>query len=302
MDTSFFRTLTLQDAIVRILTDATARKAVIRLNVSLAASGINSHGYAILSYETGDIRHRAFYLPRAGTSPLEAAIEQDFEQNELYSPVSREIAFSREFFESLAEEIERTKASPTPPAGDGSEYDAEEAQQDRYRKLRVYPGSQFLNIGVDNQVTWPKEETLVKFDRYHFILMPKTQDHVQSIHVDLTWNQLSYGEAMTLINRFLSIMTWCDDQFAIAQDGWAGTPAPTVVFKRDLAFATTHMWIFDRKIPSSDDARRALALYREARNAEQSYMISYPVLNYYKIVEIRNHGKGAVKKVKTLSR
>jgi hypothetical protein len=31
------------------------------------------------------------------------------------------------------------------------------------------------------------------------------------------------------------------------------------------------------------DARRALALYREARNAEQNYLVSYAVLNYYKI-------------------
>jgi len=33
--------------------------------------------------------------------------------------------------------------------------------------------------------------------------------------------------------------------------------------------------------------RRALALYREARNAEQNFMIGYAVLNYYKVIEIR---------------
>ena len=45
---------------------------------------------------------------------------------------------------------------------------------------------------------------------------------------------------------------------------------------------------FDRKISSDNDARRALALYREARNAEQNYLVSYAVLNYYKIIEIRH--------------
>jgi hypothetical protein len=88
--------------------------------------------------------------------------------------------------------------SPMPPAQDGSEYDAQEAQQQRYRKLGVRRGSRFLNIGVDSQVTWSAKETLAKFDKYHFVLMPKTQDHVQSIHIDLAANQLTDREAMTV--------------------------------------------------------------------------------------------------------
>ena len=90
------------------------------------------------------------------------------------------------------------------------------------------------------------------------------------------------------MNRFLSLMTWCDDQFAVAQDGWAGNPVPTAVPRRNLAFATTQHWIFDRRIPADPDARRALALYREARNAEQNYLVSYAVLSYYKIVELKH--------------
>jgi hypothetical protein len=78
---------------------------------------------------------------------------------------------------------------PKPPAGDGSEYDAEEARQERYRKLGARPNSRFFHIGVDNQVTWPKEEMVVKFDQYHLVLMPKTRDYIQSIHVDLVANK-----------------------------------------------------------------------------------------------------------------
>jgi hypothetical protein len=146
-------------------------------------------------------------------------------------------------------------------------------------------------IGVDNQVTWPKHEALVQFDRFTMVLMPKTKEHVQSISIDLTANKLSIKQARTVANRFLSVMTWCDDQFAVAQDGWAGNPVPTPVPRRNLAFTTAHPWIFDRKIPTDEDARRALALYREARNAEQNYLVSYAVLNYYKIVELK-HPKG----------
>ena len=120
-----------------------------------------------------------------------------------------------------------------------------------------------------------------------FVLMPKTKDHVQSIHVDLTANKLSMQEAHTVINRFLSLMTWCDDQYAIAQDGWAGNPVPVAVPKRDLAFTTTYQWVFNRDIPASEEVQRALALYREGRNAEQNYMVGYAVLSYFKVLEVR---------------
>jgi hypothetical protein len=128
----------------------------------------------------------------------------------------------------------------------------------------------------------------VNFDRFTLVLLPKTKEHVQSINIDLAANKLTMHEARTVMNRFLSLMTWCDDEFAVAQDGWAGSPVPSPVPRRNLAFTTTHDWLFDRKIPSDNDARRALALYREARNAEQNYLVSYGVLNYYKIIEIRH--------------
>jgi hypothetical protein len=82
-------------------------------------------------------------------------------------------------------------------------------------------------------------------------------------------------------------MTWCDDQFAVAQDGWSGNPVPVAVLRRNLAFTTAHDWIFDRKIPASEEVRRALALYREARNAQQNFMVSYAVLNFFKVIEVR---------------
>jgi hypothetical protein len=110
---------------------------------------------------------------------------------------------------------------------------------------------------------------------------------VQSIHIDLHASRLSMEEARTVINRFLSLMTWCDDQYAIAQDGWSGNPVPIAVPKRNLAFTTTYHWIFNRDIPSSEDVLRALALYREGRNAEQNFMISYAVLSYFKVLEIK---------------
>jgi hypothetical protein len=294
-DASFFGTSTLQESVEKLLTDAAARESLVGLAVSGAESGTNSHGYATVTYETEGVRRRASYVPREAVSELQPGAERDYDPEMLNSPMSRETSFNRAFFQHIARDIEMSRAHPAPPVGDGSEYDAEEARQERYRKLGVGPSSQFLNIGIDNQVAWPREETAVKFDQYQFVLMPKTLDHIQSVHVDLMLNRLTDCEAITVINRYLSVMTWCDDQFAITQDGWSGSPVPVAMPRRNLAFTTAHHWIFDRRIPSSDEARRALALYREARNAQQNFMVSYSVLNFFKVIEVGYNGRNQVK-------
>lgn len=287
---SFNGAPSLQQAIERILTDGTARKAVIKLTVSGAESGTNSNGSATLIYEAEGGRRCVFFVPKEAASRLQPGAEQDFDGDLRNAPLSRELSVNRVFFDRIAKAIDLAKAHPVPPGGDGSEYDAEEAREERYRRLGARRGSRFLNIGVDNQVTWPREETFVKFDRYTLVLMPKTRDTVQSIHIDLTANKLTDRAALTVINRFLSIMAWCDDQFAIAHGGWSGNSVPVAVPRRDLAFATAYNWIFDRKIPSNDKAQRALAIYREGRNAQQNYMVSYAVLNFYKVIELGHRG------------
>jgi len=144
-----------------------------------------------------------------------------------------------------------------------------------------------LHLGVDNQVAWPSAEMPVNFEGYQLIRMPKTRDHTTSISVDLVGQRITSEEAVSLINRFLSLMTWCDDNYAILQEGWSGNPIPVPVPKPNLGFTTAHNWIFDRKVPTSPEARKALALYREGRNAEQNYFISYAILSYYKIIELK---------------
>ena len=75
------------------------------------------------------------------------------------------------------------------------------------------------------------------------------------------------------------------------QDGWYGNPLPVPTPRCDLVFTTAHHWIFDRKIPPTPEGRRAIAIYREGRNAEQNYLVSYAVLSYYKIIELRHNGR-----------
>jgi hypothetical protein len=49
------------------------------------------------------------------------------------------------------------------------------------------------------------------------------------------------------------------------------------------------------KNSSSEEAKRALALYREARNAEQNFMVSYAVLNFFKVIEVMHPEKNEMK-------
>jgi hypothetical protein len=287
---------TLTDALSHLLSDKSARESIVAVRLSVAEAGTNSHGLAVITYEREASRCRLTFMRGEALSLLQPSAEKAFDAELRTAPVSRELVFNRRFFEQLVRKIDAARAHPAPPIGDGSEYDKEDAERERRLRLGVTPSSHFLNIGVDNQVTWPRRETTITFDQYKFVLMPKTADHVQSVHVDLHTNKLSLAEAMTVINRFLSLLTWCDDQFAITQNGWAGNPVPVAVRRRNLAFTTATHWVFNRDIPALEEVRRALALYREARNAEQNFMISYAVLNYYKIIEIRHHnGKAATK-------
>ena len=128
---SFFGATTLQEAIERILADGTARKGVVRLTVSGAECGINSHGSAMLVHEAGDDSHRVFFVTREAVSQLQPGMEQRFDFDFRHSPVSREMSFNRRFFERIAKAIELAKADPSPPEGDGSEYEAEEAREAR---------------------------------------------------------------------------------------------------------------------------------------------------------------------------
>ena len=293
----FYNTASLIEALALVLTDVHARKCLIVARIALGQTGMNSHGGAVFTYEHQGVRRQAFFMPRMAVSLTREGAESSFDfEKHLFSAASREMSFGQSFFQRIAQAMETAGRFPGEPVGDGSEYDEEEAKQALWKKLGVTPRSRFLNMAADNHVTWPHEPTLVRFDGHHFVLMPRSKDHVQSLHMDLIGNRLGDSGATTVMRRFLSLMAWCDDNFATLSFGWSGNPVPVPVAKPELGFRTTPHYIFDRKLPSTPEARRALALYREALNAEHSQLISYAVLNYYKIIELTRRHRGATKK------
>lgn len=290
----FYNTASLIEAVALVLTDVYARDGLIAARIVLGQTSINSNGGAIFTYEHEGTRKQAFFMSHMATSLTTEGRESSFDfEKQLSSAASREMSFGRSFFQRIARAMETAARFPGEPVGDGSEYDDEEAKQALWKKLGVTPRSRFMNMAADNHVTWPHEPTLVKFDGHHFVLMPRTKTNVQSIHMDLMGNSLDHSGATTVMRRFLSLMSWCDDNFATLGFGWSGNPVPVPVAKPELAFQTTSHYIFDRKMPSTPEGRRALALYREALNAEHSQLISYAVLNYYKIIELTQRHRGS---------
>lgn len=283
---SFHEAPSLQSAVAKLITDDAARATMHALTLSVAEGGTNATGYAQLLYEhPQDGLKRAFFVGKLATSVIRAGGEGSMRPEYRHSPASRELVLNRQFFDQIGREVERSTLFEQPP-GEGEEYDAEEAQAAEHKRLGVRPGSQYLNIGVDTQVTWLKERRLVRFGRYELVLMPKTATHAASVHIDLAHHRLQHEEGLTVINRFLSWLAWQDDHYAIVRSGWSGNPVPGPVPAAATGFLYSHHWVTPDPPELSPDQLRALALYREGRNAEENRIVSFAVLSYYKILEI----------------
>ncbi|KAB2873037.1 MAG: hypothetical protein F9K38_17150 [Pseudorhodoplanes sp.] len=175
---SFFDAATLGEAVQILLTSEEARKSLVRLSLTASETGVSSNGGAELICEADGAKRHVHFVHKMVISLAQPGAENGFDPDRrLLAPVTREMTFHQSFFRELARECELAARHLAPPEGDGSEYDAEEARQRRYEKLGVRRGSRFLNLGVDAHLVWPKEELLIRFDRYSLVLMPATKDN-----------------------------------------------------------------------------------------------------------------------------
>lgn len=163
----------------------------------------------------------------------------------------------------------------------------------RCRKRAGAPPSQWLNLPVEGSGPWPVSETVQVFDGTELLLRPETRANRKSIHVKL--ERRSAAEARTLVERFLSMLVWCDGQrMRVAGDaGWVGPengPLTSTVAPR-----RGDEWIFSRELPRDAKVQRALALYREGRTLNS---VPHSFLAYYKVLNLfwndKKEGKDAV--------
>lgn len=148
-------------------------------------------------------------------------------------------------------------------------------------KPEVYVMDRWLTVSVKGSALWPTKETTVDFGGIRLVLKPATRETEQSIHVNL--RGISDIDTLTLINRFLSVLSWCDDQPIENRYGWSGSPIPVVVPRESRLLGSSIAFPFNRALEPEQKARLALALFREARTVNST---AFAFLGYFKILNI----------------
>ena len=139
----------------------------------------------------------------------------------------------------------------------------------------------WLNVAVKGSASWPTKESTVVFQGKRFILKPATHDTEQSVHINL--RGINEADALTLINRFLSVLSWCDDQPMENRYGWSGNPIPVSVPRELRIVGASSAFPFGRIMEPDKKAKLALALFREGRSVNS---IPFEFLSYFKILNI----------------
>lgn len=282
---SFREATSLIDAMATLLSKEEDCNALVSLTLSIARIPGNDVYQAKLIFEDGDQRKIASYVSKHALALSAAGAEKNFDHDRPLSTNTRQLVLNRKFFHKLKRDVDLSRHLDRPLKTDWREYKTEEERNSFYKRLGARKGSKFLNLGVDTNVTWPEEPTRVEFGNHHFVLFPKTKENSYSISIDLYSERIKPVDARTLLNRFLSVLSWCDDRHAILRDGWSGSPVPVPVPKRNMAFSTMMTWMFYRAMPEDEALLNCLSYYREGLNAAEAGIPSQEVLSFFKVFE-----------------
>ena len=282
---SFKEAASLDEAMAALLSKDENCHALVSLTLSIARIPGNDEYQAKLLFEEDGQRKTASYISKNALTLAAAGVEKKFDHDRPLSSNTRQLVLNREFFHELKRDIDISRHLDRPLETDWREYETEEECNAFHERLGARRGSRFLNLGVDTTVTWPKEPTRVKFSGHHLVLFPKTKENSHSISIDLQGERIEAEDARTLINRFLSVLSWCDDRHAILREGWSGNPVPVPVPRRDMAFSTMMTWMFYRSLPEDEELLNCLSYYREGLNAAEAGIASQEVLSFFKVFE-----------------
>lgn len=286
-EASFHNRPDLQSAVAALISAESASSSLLRLTLAVEHDfGDDEYAAAIRFRDDGQTKTVSF-VSKYAYGLLEAGSEQFHDYDRLKKLTAYERSFGAEFFRDLAGTVSLSRHLDRPFRADWRDYEEEEEKAELHRRLGAKRSSDFLNLLVEAQVTWPKEPTGIEFGGYHLVLFPKTRDHSHSVSIDLTHERISADNARSLINRLLSVMSWCDDQPASLHEGWSGSRVPMAVPKMNLAFITAREWHFYRTPTDDERLRRCLAFYRDGLNAFSVGLASHAVLSFYRIFETK---------------
>ena len=139
----------------------------------------------------------------------------------------------------------------------------------------------WLTVGVKGTAIWPTVETSVRIENHALVLKPATRETEQSINMEL--EGVSRVDALTLINRFLSVLSWCDDNPLENCYGWSGNTRPVTVPREVRKVGSSIGFPFQRDLERNPKARLALALFREGRTVNS---IPFAFLSYFKVLNM----------------
>jgi len=287
---SFREAASLSKALAALLSIDEDCNALVSLTLSIARIPGNDEYQAKLLFEDDGQRRIASYVSKYALTLAATGAEKTFDHDRPLSTNSRQLVLSREFFSTLKSDVDLSRHLNRPLKTDWHEYETEEERDALHKRLGARRGSRFLNLGVDTNVTWPKDPTRIEFGGHHFVLFPKTKENSHSISIDLQGERIKAEDARTLLNRFLSVLSWCDDRHAILREGWSGNPVPVPVPRRDMAFSTMMTWMFYRSMPEDETLLNCLSYYREGLNAAEAEIASQEVLSFFKVFEMRREG------------
>ncbi|MDD7972105.1 methylamine utilization protein MauJ [Roseinatronobacter alkalisoli] len=287
---SFKGAASLRAAMAALFANDDDCNSLMSLTLSIARIPGNDEYQAKLIFEEDGQRKTTSYVSKYALSLAGAGAEKDFDHDRPLSTNTRQLVLNREFFRNLKRDVDLSRHLDRPLETDWREYETEEERNAFHERLGARKGSVFLNLGVDTTVTWPKKPTRVEFGGHHFVLFPKTKETSHSISIDLQGERISAEDARTLLNRFLSVLSWCDDRHAILRQGWSGNPVPVPVPRREMAFSTMMTWMFYRSLPDDEQLLNCLSYYREGLNAAEAEIVSQEVLSFFKVFEMRRKG------------
>ncbi|QIO52174.1 hypothetical protein HA461_13770 [Rhizobium leguminosarum bv. trifolii] len=284
---SFKTSATLLDTVAAVLSSDEACNSLVAMTFVIERSNSSDEYYARAVFDEGGKRKTVSYVSKMAISLLTDGAEERYDHDRIRTTSARQLALGHDFFVQLRKEVALSRQLDLPLKTNWTEYENEEERDAFHKSLGARPNSHFLNLPVDTVVAWPGDPTRVEFAGHRFVLFPKTKDNTHSISIDLTAERLSAEDARTLLNRFLSILSWCRDQHAVLGSGWSGNPVPMPISEYGKSGTIAGQWFFSRSLPGDPELLQRLAYYREGLNAREAGLVTFAVLSFFKVFERR---------------
>lgn len=180
-DVSYRNQISFNDAIACLVDSENANSDLLRVTISVETEfGNREYVARICSQNDGNIRTTAFVSKYAYTL-LQPGAEAGYNSVRLEKLTALELSFGSSFFRDLSRAVSISRHLDRPFETDWREYETEEEKDNFHRRLGAQSKSNFLNLRVEAQVTWPNEPTRIKFGGYNLALFPQTKDCTRTV-------------------------------------------------------------------------------------------------------------------------